>query len=288
MLQGRNAYNAAARVKPFYVGNATYRRILGLTSRIAVAVLRAELSAGGTSMVSTLVAPLIQNRLLNSFKFQDSFSQDLEYLELPSGMPLYEADQVPKYAYFLDSGMASEVADTSSGECLEIAITGNEGVTGIPGLLKYSSAAIRCMMQLSGSGRRIRADSLIAAIEQEGLRGIFDRYLQSRFIQISQIAVCAHLHAVEERLARWLLTSADYSESPHFELTHGFLSVMLGANRSTVSLAAGVFQSAGLIDYSRGKIKILDREKLESAACECYLILRRERTRFLNPEKGPI
>jgi CRP-like cAMP-binding protein len=234
-------------------------------------------------MAPTLESPPIQNLLLTSLKLQKSseFSQNLKYLKLPSGTPLYEADQVPKYAYFLDSGMASEVAVTSSGACLEIAITGNEGIAGIPGLLKYNSAATRCMMQLGGDGRRIRADILVAAIDHEGHRATFDRYLQSRFIQMSQIAICIHLHSVEERLARWLATSADYSESCHFQLTHEFLSVMLGARRSTVTLAAGVLQAAGLIEYRRGKIQILNRGRLEEAACECYLILRRERTRFL-------
>jgi CRP-like cAMP-binding protein len=228
-------------------------------------------------------SPPTQNRLLASLKLQNSgpFSQGLKYLKLPSGTLLYEADQIPKYAYFLDSGMASEVAVTSSGASLEVAITGNEGVAGIPGLLNYNSASTRCMMQLAGDGMRIRADLFIAAVDGNGSRAIFDRYLQSRFIQMSQIAICIHLHSVEERLARWLATSADYSGSTHFELTHEFISFMLGARRSTVTLAAGVLQAAGLIEYRRGKIRILDREKLEESACDCYLILRRERTRFL-------
>jgi CRP-like cAMP-binding protein len=206
---------------------------------------------------------------------------NLQSMQMAAGMLLYEADQIPKYAYFLDSGMASEVAVTNSGFSLEVAVTGKEGVVGVPGLLRYNAAATRCMMQLSGHGRRIRADRLLVAIEQDGLQNIFHRYLQSRFIQMSQLAICIHLHSVEERLARWLATSSDYSESTHFELTHEFLSLMLGARRSTVTLAAGVLHAAGLIDYRRGKIDIVNRPGLEQAACECYLILRRERSKFL-------
>ena len=212
------------------------------------------------------------------------FDGNLQSLPLNAGLLLYEADQVPKYAYFLDSGMASEVAVTNSGASLEVAVTGKEGVVGVPGLLQYNASATRCMMQLSGHGRRIRTDRLLVAIEQDGLRNIFHRYLQSRFIQMSQLAICIHLHSVEERLARWLATSSDYSESNQFELTHEFLSQMLGARRSTVTLAAGVLHGAGLIDYRRGKINIVNRSGLEDAACECYLILRRERSKFLQPQ----
>jgi|KBSMisStandDraft_5_1062788.scaffolds.fasta_scaffold00260_11 CRP-like cAMP-binding protein len=237
-------------------------------------------------MTSTQVTFPPTNQILATLSAQQlhQFDGNLQSLPLNAGLLLYEADQVPKYAYFLDSGMASEVAVTNSGASLEVAVTGKEGVVGVPGLLQYNASATRCMMQLSGHGRRIRTDRLLVAIEQDGLRNIFHRYLQSRFIQMSQLAICIHLHSVEERLARWLATSSDYSESNHFELTHEFLSQMLGARRSTVTLAAGVLHGAGLIDYRRGKINIVNRSGLEDAACECYLILRRERSKFLQPQ----
>jgi len=237
-------------------------------------------------MISTQVTFPPTNQILATLSAQElhQFDGNLQSLPLNAGLLLYEADQVPKYAYFLDSGMASEVAVTNSGASLEVAVTGKEGVVGVPGLLQYNASATRCMMQLSGHGRRIRTDRLLVAIEQDGLRNIFHRYLQSRFIQMSQLAICIHLHSVEERLARWLATSSDYSESNHFELTHEFLSQMLGARRSTVTLAAGVLHGAGLIDYRRGKINIVNRSGLEDAACECYLILRRERSKFLQPQ----
>ncbi len=237
-------------------------------------------------MTSTQVTFPPTNQILATLSAQQlhQFDGNLQSLPLNAGLLLYEADQVPKYAYFLDSGMASEVAVTNSGASLEVAVTGKEGVVGVPGLLQYNASATRCMMQLSGHGRRIRTDRLLVAIEQDGLRNIFHRYLQSRFIQMSQLAICIHLHSVEERLARWLATSSDYSESNHFELTHEFLSQMLGARRSTVTLAAGVLHGAGLIDYRRGKINIVNRAGLEDAACECYLILRRERSKFLQPQ----
>lgn len=237
-------------------------------------------------MISTQVTFPPTNQILATLSAQElhQFDGNLQSLPLNAGLLLYEADQVPKYAYFLDSGMASEVAVTNSGASLEVAVTGKEGVVGVPGLLQYNASATRCMMQLSGHGRRIRTDRLLVAIEQDGLRNIFHRYLQSRFIQMSQLAICIHLHSVEERLARWLATSSDYSESNHFELTHEFLSQMLGARRSTVTLAAGVLHGAGLIDYRRGKINIVNRAGLEDAACECYLILRRERSKFLQPQ----
>lgn len=230
--------------------------------------------------------PPAENSILASLSAEElhQFDGNLQSLKLDAGMLLYEADEIPKYAYFLDSGMASEVAVTKTGLSLEVAVTGKEGVVGVPGLLKYNAASTRCMMQLSGHGKRIRSDRLIVAIEQDGLRNVFHRYLQSRFIQMSQLAICIHLHSVEERLARWLVTSADYSETNHFELTHEFLSLMLGARRSTVTLAAGVLYGAGLIEYRRGKINIVNRTGLEEAACECYLILRRERTNFLTSQ----
>jgi CRP-like cAMP-binding protein len=235
-------------------------------------------------MFSNLETPTSTgNQILAAFSAQElsRLSGNLQSIPLAAGTILYEADEVSKYVYFLDSGMASEVAVAKSGISLEVAVTGKEGIAGVPALLQYHAPSTRCMMQLTGSGRRIRADQVDAAFDHEGLRQILHRYLQSRFIQMSQLALCIHLHSVEERLARWLATSADYSESNHFELTHEFLSMMLGARRSTVTLAAGIMQGAGLIEYRRGKINVLDRVKLEDAACECYLILRRERSKFL-------
>jgi CRP-like cAMP-binding protein len=103
-----------------------------------------------------------------------------------------------------------------------------------------------------------------------------NRYVQYRLNQVSQSAICNHAHEIEERLARWLLTTADTVGNDQFDLTHEFLSQMLGARRSSVTLAAGTLANAGVIEYHRGRILILKRAALEDLACECYRTLKRE------------
>lgn len=182
-----------------------------------------------------------------------------------------------KYAYFLEEGLASVVLPVGSGTSVEVGVIGRDGVVGLPFLLGGRSMPGTTFIQVAGAGFRIPAQRLKDEFERQGvLRRHLQRYLLANFVQIAQNAVCNRLHNIAERLARWLLTCHDRVSSDRLPLTHEFLSAMLGAPRTTVTLAAGSLHQAGLIDYSRGHVTIKDRRALERSACECYRIVRDE------------
>ena len=209
----------------------------------------------------------------------------LHSISLPAGKGLYEPGEVINHAYFLDSGLASETVVTGDGIGLEVFVTGNEGVIGIPALLKYPSQTTRCTMQVDGLARRILADQFSDEFLKNGLYHLFHRYLQSRFAQMSRLAFCSHSHSLEERLARWLATAGDCTGLSRFKITQESLALLLGVNRSSLTTVAGELQRGGLIECHRGSIAITNRRRLEGACCECYSILRRDRTNLLAVNK---
>ncbi|MGB8889505.1 MAG: Crp/Fnr family transcriptional regulator [Candidatus Korobacteraceae bacterium] len=181
------------------------------------------------------------------------------------------------YAYFLEDGIASVVVTLKNGDTVEVGIIGIDGVVGLPILLGTENGPGRTFIQIAGSGYRVKADVLKEEFERPGhLRRHVQKYMQGFLVQSAQTAACNRLHNIEERLARWLLTCRDRMESDKLHLTHDFLGQMLGAPRTTVTLAAGLLHRAGLIDYSRGIVTITNRPELEQAACECYGIVRNE------------
>ncbi|HET7186396.1 MAG TPA: Crp/Fnr family transcriptional regulator [Terriglobales bacterium] len=181
------------------------------------------------------------------------------------------------HAYFLEEGLASVVLSLEDGSTVEVGVIGIDGVVGLPILLGAESMPGETFIQVTGSGYRIDAKRLKNEFERNGkLRDHLQKYLLANLIQSAQNAACNRLHTISERLARWLLTCHDRVQSDRLPLTHEFLSQMLGAPRSTVTLAAGMLHQAGLIDYSRGHVNITNRQKLEDAACECYRTVRAE------------
>jgi len=202
---------------------------------------------------------------------------NLSPLSFEIGETLVEPNEDITHAYFLESGLASAVVAMENGNTVETGITGNDGVIGIPILLGTKSMPSRTFMQIRGEGYRIPARRLFEAYERPGmLRKQISRYFQAHLAQTAQTAACNRLHDIKERLARWLLICHDRMESDTFLLTHEFLGHMLGTPRTTVTLAARLLQQAGLVDYSRGKVEIRDRQGLEQAACECYQTIRDE------------
>jgi CRP-like cAMP-binding protein len=198
-------------------------------------------------------------------------------VKLPQGQTLLDAGQTVEFAYFLDGGLASVVATMESGTSVEVGVVGKEGVIGLPVLLGTESLPNRTFIQIPASGFRIKAGHLQEAFERPGkLRQRLQRYLQVHLVQASQTAACNRLHEIAERLSRWLLMCQDRTESNDLQITHQSLADMLGTPRSTVTLAARMLQKAGLVDYSRGHIKIQNRKGLEDAACECYRTIRNE------------
>jgi CRP-like cAMP-binding protein len=206
----------------------------------------------------------------------------LEVVRLPAGRVLCEAGSGIRHLYFLKGGMASLLSITEDGHSVEVGMIGNEGVVGLPAVLGVDSAPYKVVMQLSGNALRIRADALRAEFVRGGrLQGLLLRYMHTLLTQISQSAACNRYHTMKARLCRWLLISRDRAHTNTLLLTQEFLSQMIGAPRSRVTLVAGDLQRAGLIRYSRGKIIILDRRALEAQSCECYRIVREQMNHFL-------
>jgi CRP-like cAMP-binding protein len=204
-------------------------------------------------------------------------SPHLTPVELAVNVALQEAEEEITHAYFLESGLASMVVEMANGSTVETAMTGREGLVGLPILLGTASMPTRTFMQIKGTAYKIKARQLSVEVENSGpLQKRSNCYIQAHLLQTVQTAACNRLHDIAERLARWLLMCHDRMESNTFTITHEFLGHMLGTPRSTVTLAAGILQKAGLVEYSRGKIHIRDRKGLEKVSCECYSTIRKE------------
>jgi CRP-like cAMP-binding protein len=198
----------------------------------------------------------------------------LEPVELPTHRILHEAGERIQFAYFLNDGLASLVVLTRDGRSVEIAIVGREGVVGTPLAVGLHRGPYRAIMQIPGSGLRIKSAVLEESLQEAPeSRLVLNRYVLIQGLQVAQIAACNRLHEIEQRLARWLLMCQDRMDSQMLPVTHDFLAQMLGTGRPSVSLASGMLQRAGMIENLRGTVKILDRKNLEEAACECYLAM---------------
>jgi len=215
-----------------------------------------------------------------------ALARHLTPMELPLGKRLSEPNLPIDYVYFLNSGLISTDAITLSGEQVEVGVIGREGFSGLAALFDQPQMSHTVMIQGAGEGYRIRSSVLRAEFLKGGqLQRLVHTFCYLQLAQITQSVLCNRLHEVEARLARWLLTSADRTESETLHLTQEFLSQMLGVQRSTVTVAAGELQRAGLIAYSRGHINILNRSGLAQRACECYSIVHAAYSRIL--KKAP-
>jgi CRP-like cAMP-binding protein len=200
---------------------------------------------------------------------------DLQFLSLPQRKSLYEANQKQEDVYFLNSGMASLVFTTRTGESVEVGVVGNEGFTPIPVAAGFRRSPHCAVMQIGGDGFRIPVDVLEQVLPSSpGLQTRLHRYAAVHGMQVAQTAGCNRLHDLEQRLSRWLLLTQDRVGSGLLRITHEFLATMLGTDRPSVSLAAGVLQRKRIIEYAHGSVRILNRKKLETSACECYSLIR--------------
>lgn len=201
----------------------------------------------------------------------------LEFVRLKGHQLLHEAGDTLKSAYFINSGLISVLSVFPDGKSVEVGLVGREGFIGLPLVAGFRTAPTRAITQIEGSGFRIDADVLAGLLREcPELELSLQRFAQIMAMQVTQIAACNRLHEVNERLARWLLMSADRIGDHSLALTHELLSQMLGTRRSSVTVAAGMFQKAGIITHTRGDVKIIDRQKLEETACECYGIMVRQ------------
>ena len=219
----------------------------------------------------------VSNKILLSISDSDysSLRPHLEYVSLPNHLVLHEACTKQEFAYFPNRGLISLVVVMKDGRTAEAGIVGNEGFTGILAAVGLSRSPLQAVVQITGDGFRVKAEALQNTLESAPhLQLMLNRYAVVRGMQVAQTAACNRLHDIEQRLARWLLMTQDRVDSGSLPITHDFLATMLGTDRPTVSLTAGVLQRKKLIEYTRGAVKIANRRKLEASACECYGVIR--------------
>ncbi len=194
---------------------------------------------------------------------------------LPIRTSLSQAGREPTYAFFMTSGIASVVVGMRDGGAAEVGMMGRKGVAGALHLLGPTLPTTDCFMQLEGTALRIPLPDLRRLFETSGeIRLALLHRVQIDAMMLAQVASCHRLHEAEERLARWLLTARDLTDTDTLDFTQEFLAEMLGSRRATVTMVAGAMQRSGLIEYRRGRVHILDRAQLEAAACDCYGAIR--------------
>jgi CRP-like cAMP-binding protein len=207
----------------------------------------------------------------------------LEPVALPLGWSVYEAGGRMDHVFFLTEGIVSLLYVMENGASAEIAITGSEGLVGISLFMGGESTPSRAVVQSAGQAYKLPAKLLKEEFERGGeLQHLLLRYTQALITQMAQTAVCNRHHTVEQQLCRWLLLSLDRLPSNELRMTQELIANMLGVRREGVTEAAGHLQNAGLIEYKRGHITVLDRPKLEQRVCECYAVVKRESDRLLN------
>jgi CRP-like cAMP-binding protein len=210
-------------------------------------------------------------------KEQAMLFSKLEFVRLKTHHVLHEPGDTLKSAYFCNSGLISILSVFPDGKSVEVGLVGKEGFVGLPLVAGFRTAPTRAVAQIEGTAFRVDADTLMIILRQcPNLERQLQQFSQIAAMQITQIAACNRLHEVNERLARWLLMSADRVGSKVLALTQELLAQMLGTRRASVTVAAGILQKAGLISQGRGDVKIIRRRKLEDAACECYGIMQRQ------------
>jgi len=224
------------------------------------------------------------NRLLRGLPLAayDRMLVELRPARLDYKKVLVEPDVPIRDVYFVRDGVASVVAVGQEGGPIEVAAVGPEGFVGLPVLLGDRRMAQRVLVQVEGDAWRMSADAFRRLVdEMPAVRQRFERYAQFYMEQVSQSVACNRLHTLEERCARWLLVTDDRVAAQHFELTHEFMAQMLGVRRAGVTVALGVLQREGMVRASRGRVTVLDRERLEAASCDCYQITRAAQERLL-------
>jgi CRP-like cAMP-binding protein len=224
-----------------------------------------------------------KNRLLASLPAWDlnRLAPELSAVSLRRNQRLHEAGSAVDTVYFLEEGVCASVVTMESGRSVEVGSIGRDGFVGVSAILGAATSPNSNFMQIPGYGYKVKARILAGqADESRDLRLCLLRSIQGQNVQTAQTAACNRLHELGERLARWLLMCQDRVQADHLPITQEFLAIMLGTRRSTVTVAAGELQKAGLISYTRGNVKLIDRAGLIAASCECYRIVHKEYVRL--------
>ncbi len=232
----------------------------------------------------TIHSPL-QNHLLAALPATefDRLAPELELVAMPLGDALYESGEQMQHVYFPTTAIVSLLYVMENGASAEIAIVGNEGILGISLFMGGETTPNRAVVQSAGHGYRLKAQLLKREFRRAGpVMDLLLRYTQALITQMAQTAACNRHHSIEQQLCRWLLLSLDRLSTFELTMTQELIANMLGVRREGVTEAAGNLQRAGIIRYSRGRITVLDRDRLEENVCECYAVVKKEFERLLS------
>ncbi len=232
-----------------------------------------------------------QNRLLAVLPAaeRERLNPHLEPVAMTLGAVVYESGSRLEYVYFPTTSIVSLLYVMADGASAEIAVVGNEGMVGVAVFMGGETTPSRAIVQSAGSAYRLPGHSMKEEFVRGGaMQHLLLRYTQALLTQMAQTAVCNRHHSVDQQLCRWLLLSLDRLPSNKLSMTQELIANMLGVRREGVTEAAGKLQSAGLIQYSRGRITVLDRPGLEARACECYGVVKRESDRLLPNATGDV
>jgi CRP-like cAMP-binding protein len=244
-------------------------------------------------MPSTLIFSPKQNRILGALPTNDfaRLQDDLDLVHLALGQVLYESGDTLGYVYFPVTCIVSLIFTTHKGATAELAITGNDGLVGIPLVLGGDTTTHRVVVQSAGAAYRLKVEVVRWELDQGGeLQHLALRYTQALMTQMAQSIVCNRHHSVDQQLCRWLLLSLDLLPGNQLNMTQELIANMLGVRREAVTEAAGKLQAAGLIEYTRGRINVIDRPGLEARSCECYASVKVEYDRIFHLQsdvRGP-
>jgi CRP-like cAMP-binding protein len=226
----------------------------------------------------------LQNHLLAALPTADfdRLRPHLQLVPLPLGGVLYESGIVLRHVYFPTDSIVSLLYVMADGASAEIAVVGNEGVIGVSLFMGGETTPSRAVVQSAGHAYRLTGQLLKEEFTRAGsMQHLLLRYTQALLTQMAQTAVCNRHHSVDQQLCRWLLLSLDRLSSNELVMTQELIANMLGVRREGVTEAAGKLQDDGLIQYSRGRITVLDRVGLEARTCECYAVVKKECDRLL-------
>jgi CRP-like cAMP-binding protein len=206
----------------------------------------------------------------------------LEHVEMPLGQVLYEPGSTLSHVYFPTTAIVSLLYVMKNGESAEIAVVGNEGVVGVSLFMGGGSTSSRALVQSAGGGFRLTAQLMKEEFDRAGpVLHLLLRYTQALITQMVQTAACNRHHSLDQQLCRWLLLSLDRLQGTEMVMTQELIANMLGVPRDGATEGALKLQNAGLIDYTRGRIRVLDRQGLEKRTCECYAVVKKEYDRLL-------
>jgi CRP-like cAMP-binding protein len=213
---------------------------------------------------------------------------DLESVEMPLGTVLYESGGRLGHVYFPTSAIISLLYVLEDGGSAEIAVVGHEGLVGVSLFMGGETTPSRAVVQSAGQALRLKAHRMMAEFNRAGdVMHLLLRYTQALLTQMAQTAVCNRHHSLDQQLCRWLLLSLDRLRGNELVMTQELIANMLGVRREGVTQAAGHLQEAGLVQYRRGRITVLDRAGLEQRTCECYAVVKREYDRLLPAPRDP-